>query len=50
MDDERLCPRSEVLVDFADTGTRLVPARASVIAAAEALLEYVSVVRIDNDC
>ena len=49
MDDERLSPRSEVVVASADTGTRPVPARASVMAAANALLEYASVGRTDND-
>ena len=39
MDDERLFPRSEVVVASSDTSTRPVPARASVMAAAEALLE-----------
>ena len=33
----------------ADTGTRPGPTRASVMAAAEALLEYASVGRTDND-
>ena len=47
-DDERSSPLSEVVVAFADTGTRLVPDRASVMAAAEALLEYASVGRTDN--
>ena len=49
MDDERLSPRSEVVVASADTGTRPVPVRVSVMAAAEALLEYASVGRTDND-
>ena len=49
MDDERLSPRSEVVVASAETGTRPVPARASVMAAAEALLEFASVGRPDND-
>ena len=49
MDDERLSPRCEVVVASADTGTRPVPARESVMAAAEALLEYASVGRTDND-
>ena len=49
MDDERLSPRSEVVVASADTGTRPVPARASVMDAAEVLLEYASVGRTDND-
>ena len=48
-DDERPSPFSEVVVASADTGTRPVPARASVMAAAEALLEYASGGRIDND-
>ena len=50
MDDERLSPRSEVVVASDDTGTRPVPARASAMAAAEALLEYACVGRTDNDC
>ena len=41
--------RSEVVVASAETGTRSVPASASVLAAAEALLEYASVGRTDND-
>ena len=41
-DDERHS-LSEVVVASADIGTRPVPARASVMAAAEALLEYASV-------
>ena len=49
MDDERFSPRFEVVVAFAGTGTRPVPARASVMAAAEALLECASVGRTDND-
>ena len=48
-DDERPSPRSEVVVVSSDTGTRPVPARASVMAAAEALLEYASVGRTDNE-
>ena len=48
-DDERHSPLSEVVVASADTGTRPVPARTSVMAAAEALLEYASVGRTDND-
>ena len=48
-DGERPSPRSEVVVAFADTGTRPVPARASVMAAAEGLLEYAIVGRTDND-
>ena len=40
---------SEVVVATADTVTRPVPARASVMDAAEALLEYASVGRTDND-
>ena len=39
-DRERSSPRSEVVVASSDTGTRPVPARAVVVAAAEALLEY----------
>ena len=35
MDDESLSPRSEVVVASADTGTRPVPARASVMAAVD---------------
>ena len=49
-DDECPSPLSEVVVASADTGTRPVPARASVMAAAEALLEYARVGRTDNDC
>ena len=49
MDDERLSPRAEVVVASAETGTRPVPARASVMAVAEALLEYACVGRTDND-
>ena len=49
MDDEHLSPRSEVVVASADTGTRPVPARASLMAAAEALLKYACVGRTDND-
>ena len=37
------------MIASADTGTRPVPARASVMASAEALLEYASVGRTDND-
>ena len=48
-DDERHSPLSEVMVASADTGARPVPARALVMAAAEALLEYASVGRTDND-
>ena len=48
-DDEHPSPRSEVVVASADTGTRPVTASASVMAAAEALLEYASVGRTDND-
>ena len=48
--DERPPPLSEVVVASADTGTRPMPARASVMAAAEALLEYASVLRTDNYC
>ena len=47
--EERPSPRSEVVVASADRGTRPVPARALVMAAAEALLEYASVGRTDND-
>ena len=47
-DDERPS-LSEVVVASADTSTRPVPARASVMAAAEALLEYASVSQTDND-
>ena len=49
MDDESLSSRSEVVVASADTGTGPVPARASVMAAAEALLEYANVGRTDDD-
>ena len=49
MDDERLSPRPEVMVASADTGARPMPARASVMAVAEALLKYASVGRTDND-
>ena len=38
-----------MVVAFTDTGTRPLPDRASVMAAAEALLEYASVGRTDND-
>ena len=48
-DDERPSLRSEVVVASVDTGTRPVPTRASVMAAAEALLEYASVGQTDND-
>ena len=48
-DDERPSPLSEVMVASADTGNRPVTARASVLAAAEALLEYASIGRTDND-
>ena len=48
-DCERPLPRSEVVVASTDTGTRPVPARVSVMAATEALLEYASVGRTDND-
>ena len=48
-DDERPSPLSEVMVASADTGIRPVPARASVLAAAEVILEYASVGRTDND-
>ena len=40
---------SEVVVASADSGIRPVPARASVMATAEELLEYDSVDRTDND-
>ena len=46
---ERSSPRFEVMVASANSGTRPVPARASVMAAAEALLEYASVDWTDND-
>ena len=49
MNDERLSSRTKVVVASADTGTRPMPARASVMVAAEALLEYASVGRTDND-
>ena len=49
MDDERLSPRSEVVFASDDTGTIPVPARALVMVTAEALLEYSSVGRTDND-
>ena len=49
MDDERPSHRSEVVVASSNTGTRPVPARASLMAAAEALLEYASVGRTDNE-
>ena len=39
-DDERPSPLSKVVVASTDTGTRPVLARASVMTAAEALLEY----------
>ena len=48
-DGERPSPLSEVVVASADTCTRPVPARASVMAAAEAVLEYAYVGRTDND-
>ena len=41
-DDERPSPLSAVVDTSADPGTRPVPARASIMAAAEALLEYAS--------
>ena len=47
-DDERT-PLSEVVVASTDTSFRPVPARASVMADAEALLEYASVGRTDKD-
>ena len=46
--DERPSPHSEVVATSADTGTRLVPSLASVMASAETLLEYASVGRTDN--
>ena len=48
-DDERPSPLSEVVVASADLGTRAVPARASVMTAAEALLEYANDGRTDKD-
>ena len=48
-DGERPSPRFEVVVASTDTGTRPVPARGSVMAAAEALLQYASVGWTDND-
>ena len=48
-DDERPSPLSDVVVTSADPGTRPVPARASVMAAAEARSEYASGGRSDND-
>ena len=48
-DDEHHSPRSKVVAASADTGTRPVPTRASAMAAAEALLEYASLSRTDND-
>ena len=47
-DDERPF-LSEVVFTSTDTGTRPVSARASVMAAPEALVEYASVGRTDND-
>ena len=47
-DDERP-PLSEVVVASADLATRLMPARSSIMAAADALLEYASGGRTDND-
>ena len=47
--DERPSPLSKVVVASANTGTRPVPARASVMGAAEALLEYASISPTDND-
>ena len=41
---------SEVVVFSTDPGIRPVPARASVMAAAEVLLEYTNGCRTDNDC
>ena len=48
-DDDRPSSLPEVVVASADTGTRPVSARASVMAAAEALLKYAIGGRIDND-
>ena len=48
-DGERPSPRSEVVVASTDTGTRPVPACASVMSAAEAIQQYASVGRTDND-
>ena len=48
-DGDRSSPPSEVVVASVDPGTRPVPALASVMAAAEALLEYASGGRTDND-
>ena len=48
-DGERPSPRFEVVIASADTGTRPVPARALVMDAAEALLEYASVGLTDNE-
>ena len=48
-DGERPSPHFGVLDISADPGTRPVPARASVMAAAEPLLEYTSGGRTDND-
>ena len=45
-DDGRPSPLSEVVVASADIGSRPVPARASIMAAAEALLEYASACRL----
>ena len=47
-DDERPS-LSQVVVASTDPGTRPMPARTSVMAAAETLLEYASVGRTDND-
>ena len=47
--DELPSPRSEVVVASTDTGTRPMPARTSVMAAADALLKYASVGRTNND-
>ena len=49
-DDEHPSPLSEVVDTSADPGTRPVLACASVMAAAEALLEYASGGRTENDC
>ena len=49
-DGERPSPLSEVVVASADPGTRPVTARASLMAATEALLDYSSGGLTDNDC
>ena len=41
-------PLSEIVTATADPGTRTLPARASVMDAAETILEYASVSRTDN--